>query len=136
MPINRKSRMKASAKPAPPAQPASSTIAPAPQASPSTQAPSTGIEQLTDILILLDHIKGRVQDYIDGGGRNANNVMGIMMTEGFALAPKLNAAIKDADKIKDEVMDLTFEEFQVLVRTYVERPAFDITKAVLGKLLD
>ena len=134
--------MKANAKPAPPAQPASSSIAPAPQASAPAQvpapaqAPSTGIEQLTDILVLLDHIKGRVQDYIDGGGRNANNVMGIMMTEGFALAPKLNAAIKDADKIKDEVMDLTFEEFQVLVRTYIERPAFDVTKAVLGKLLD
>lgn len=129
MPLNKKRNMKS--------QPAPQATAPAVVVGTVTAAPAevTGVEQLTDIFILLDHISGRIQDYLDSGGKNANNVMGILMSEGFSLVPKINAALKDADKIKSEVADLSFTEFQTLIRTYIERPAYDATKAILGKLL-
>ncbi|NCX94450.1 MAG: hypothetical protein EBX40_07220, partial [Gammaproteobacteria bacterium] len=124
-------KLKSSLKTQAPSQPVT-----APSVAPQAVVEATGVEQLTDIFILLDHISGRIQDYLDSGGKNANNVMGILMSEGFSLVPKINAALKDADKIKQEVADLSFSEFQTLIRTYVERPAYDATKAILVKLIN
>ena len=101
-----------------------------------TATESRGIEQLTDVLELFQHVEDSLERYLKSSeAPSSKQIMSLVMTEVMLAAPKIRDAIQGADLIRAEVLDLSFQEFQTLNRTYAEPILFAILQGATKKLL-